>query len=314
MINKATDTSSNEMWKNWNNYIPFERRAYRFTDDMLPLFYKWLGIGKDSCILDAGCGTGVFGRYLAAGLECGHVIGFDINQLFIEYGRKKLVELGLADKVMLQVDDGFALSFPSNTFDAVTNYTYIGVLSDPIAGMMELIRVCKPGGIVSCVVAANSFPPVSWQGDYPFDGADELQKLTRIESEIFSKYARKAADLKQSEKWHAQRYPKMFDVCGLKEISVYPYAFALNYNDIKLPLEYRQDLLLGEIEDELNWLDSRYIEKRDIYIEHGFFDQQFNRLKELLHIKYNYVKNNFANDRSFEWCGGFNFIVAGRKV
>jgi len=42
------------------NYEGFEERTYRFTNEMLPLFFKWLGINENSHVLDAGCGTGVF--------------------------------------------------------------------------------------------------------------------------------------------------------------------------------------------------------------------------------------------------------------
>lgn len=307
------NNSSNEIWKAWQSYSGFENRSFRFTDDMRPLFFKWLGISPDSYVLDAGCGTGVFARYLATGLSSGHVDGFDINKEFIEYGKQKLQELQLAEKVSLKLDDGFNLSYRDNTYDAVTNYTYIGVLSDPIAGLNEMIRVCKPGGIVSCVVATNAIPPITWQGDYPFEGADELQYLSHVERNIFSKYAHKATDLKQSEEWHALRYPKMFEICGLKHIAIHPFAYTFCYNDENYSLKYRQELLISEISNGINWITSRYNEKKDIYIEQGFDEIKLNRLIELMKQKSDYVKNHFEDDHSFEWTGGFNFIVTGVK-
>ena len=309
----AINTSSNEIWRSWQNYSGFEDRSFRFTEDMRPLFYKWLGITPHSYVLDAGCGTGVFARYLAVDMADGHVDGFDINKGFIEYGKQKLQDLDLDEKVSLRVDDGFNLSTTDNTYDAVTNYTYIGVLSDPIAGLKELIRVCKPGGVVSCVIATNSIPPIVWQGDYPFEGAAELQRLYNEESYIFSKYARKNTDFNQSQEWHALRYPKMFEICGLKHIEIHPFAYTFNYNDEKLPLAYRQDLLKKEIEADIAWISARYEDKKDIYLEHEFHEEKLNRLIELLNIKLDYVTNNFEKDNSFEWIGGFNFIVTGIK-
>ncbi|MBQ7322235.1 MAG: methyltransferase domain-containing protein [Clostridia bacterium] len=305
--------SSNEIWKAPQSHSGFENRSFRFTEEMRPLFYRWLGISPDSYVLDAGCGTGVFARYLAAGMEGGHVDGFDINAGFIEYGRKKLEELGLSARVTLTLDDGFHLSYADNTYDAVTNYTYIGVLSDPVAGLREMIRVCKPGGVVSCVVATNAIPPVSWQGDYPFEGADELQRLSREESYIFSKFARKLTDLHQSEEWHAMRYPKMFDVCGLKHIAIHPFAYTFHYLDEAYSLEYRRELLKTQIQNEIGWLDARYHDKKEIYAEHGFDDRKCARLLELLRRKLEYVEQHLEHDRSFEWIGGFNFIVTGIK-
>lgn len=309
----AINKSSNEIWTAKQSYSGFENRSFRFTDDMRPLFFKWLGITPESYVLDAGCGTGVFARYLAAGICDGHIDGFDINSGFIEYGRQKLRELGLDDKVTIRLDDGYDLSCADNTYDAVTNYTYIGVLSDPVAGLKEMIRVCKPGGVVSCVVATNSISPVRWQGDYPFEGSDELQKLSYEESQIFSRYARKVTDFNQSAEWHAFRYPKMFEVCGLENITMHPFAYTFNYNDQKYPFEYRRDLLMNEIRDEIGWLQARYEDKKVIYNEHGFDDVKLNRLLELMKIKLAYVSENFENDHSFEWVGGFNFIVTGVK-
>ncbi len=305
--------SSNDIWRSWQNFSGFENLSFRFTDDMRPLFYKWLGITPESYVLDAGCGTGVFMRYLVSDLNGGHIDGFDINERFIEYGKAKLDELSLTDKVTLTLDDGFDLSFKDNTYDAVTNYTYIGVLSDPVAGLKEMIRVCKPGGVVSCVVATTAIPRIVWQGDYPFDGADELQRLSNEEAGIFAKYARQNTDFNQSEEWHALRYPKMFDLCGLKDIKIHPFGYTFNYNDKSYPLEYRKQLLIKEIEGDIGWIESRYEEKREIYIEHGFNEGKLSRLIELMNRKLEYVRNNFENDNSFEWTGGFNFIVTGIK-
>ena len=86
----SVNKSSNEIWKSWQSYSGFENRSFRFTDDMRPLFYKWLGITPESYVLDAGCGTGVFARYLAADMNGGHIDGFDINEGFIRYGKEKL--------------------------------------------------------------------------------------------------------------------------------------------------------------------------------------------------------------------------------
>ena len=316
------DTSSNIKWENSQNCQGFEQREYRFTDEMRPLFYKWLGISEGSNVLDAGCGTGVFSRYLARGLKQGHVTGFDISGYFIEYGQARLKELNLSDKVTLEQADGFNLHYSDNTFDAVTNYTYIGVLSDPMAGMKEMIRVCKTGGVVSCVVATMGIPNVWWPGDYPFDGGNELKRLILLESSIYHNFVSNsvARDLNQNvvrdgneEGWNGLRYPKMFDVCGLEEIRLHPFAYTLGYNDSSLPEEYRKNLLCEETESEIGYIKWRYNDKKDIYNAHGFADGDMERLIELLNKKLDYVRANFENDRSFEWRGGFNFIVAGKK-
>ena len=47
--------------------------------------------------------------------------------------------------------------------------------------------------------------------------------------------------------------------------------------------------------------------------EHGFYDTDYLRLQTLLETKLEYVKSNLEIDKSFEWRGGFNFIVTGNK-
>jgi SAM-dependent methyltransferase len=309
-----TDTSSSTIWSAAQRPDTFESRSHRFREEMRPVFCQWLGISPESKVLDGGCGSGVFTRYLAQGLTTGHITGFDINPGFVEYGRRKARELGLADKMTLEPADGFALHYEDSTFDAVTNYTYVGVLSDPEAGLRELIRVCRPGGVVSCVIAANSIPNIGWQGDYPFDGAEELQGLAALENTIFVGFAHSVEDWKQSSIWNPCRYPKLFELCGLTDISMAPFGHLLCYNDAKYPLEYRRQVAITETQEEIDWLKSRYSGKESIYVKHGFARGDFERLVCLLQKKLDYFEACFALDNSYEWHGGFNFIVTGKKA
>ncbi len=308
-----TDTSSNQIWQAWQNYRDFELRAHRFRPEMLPLFYQYLGIRPDSNVLDGGCGTGVFTRFLAQGLTDGRITGFDINPGFIAYGCARNKEMALENRVTLELADGFQLPYPDHTFDAVTNYTYLGVLSDPPAGLRELIRVGKPGAVISCVVATNQVQAVHWLGDYPFAGADELQRLLAQEGKIFTQFAHAGADLRQSNEWHAFRYPKLFDQCGLQDINLYPFAHAICYSDSRFPADYRRELAIAETRSDSEWIRSRYQAKRDIYNQHQFSDQDCDRLIELLDRKAMYLAEHFDQDRSYEWHGAFNFIVSGVK-
>lgn len=301
------DTSSNEFWKNTKNYQSFELRSHRFRSEMLSVFYTWLGIKSDSSILDGGCGSGVFTRYLAAGLSSGHITGFDINKTFIEYGKSKAKELALENKMTLEVADGFNLHYDDETFDAVTNYTYIGTLSDPEAGMKELIRVCKTGGTVSCVIATNAIPYVSWQGDYPFDADSDLQKLSCLENKIFT-------DIHKSNLSKQSTELMLFKQLGLVGLHMYPFSHLICYSDEAFPLEYRKKLALDETQDEINWLKFRYSENESVYGINGFSPNDFIKLLSLLEQKYKYLNENFETCDSYEWHGGYNYIVTGIKI
>lgn len=306
--------SSNEFWKTSARYEPFEARAFRFRPEMRPLFYQYLGVTPDSRVLDGGCGTGVFTRYLAEGLAHGHITGFDINEGFVAYGQAKATSLGLSDRMHLDVADGFALPYPDDAFDAVTNYTYVGVLSDPEAGVRELLRVCKPGGTVSCVIATTAIPAVAWQGDYPFEGAAALQALVTREHQIFALHVNMGAKLHQSATWSPFRYPKLLEACGLRGIHLYPFAYALCYSDTQYDAAYRKRIALENTQEDIGWYRHRYEDNRAVYHAHGFSDADAEEMLALMQRKLEYLKEHFDEDRSYEWLGGFNFIVAGQKA
>ena len=257
-------------------------------------------------LLDAGCGSGVFTRFLAKGLTTGHITGFDISDAFIKFGNEKKIELGLNEKIVLEVADGYSLHYPDNHFDAVTNYTYIGVLENKMAGLNELIRVCKKGGVVSCVVATNSIPNIGYQGNYPFDGAKRLQHLATLEWKIYCGGGEKRGMEQLAEL-------ELMIECGLTDIHIYPFAHLMCYNDTILSAEYRKTLALEETADEIRWLKNRYSDNAKSYNVQGFSSKDFEELSELLERKLDYLTHHFDSDKSYEWHGGFNFIITGKK-
>lgn len=300
-------------WQSTDNFKPFELRAHRFREEWRPLFFQYLGISPHSRVLDAGCGTGVLARYLARGLNGGHVTGFDVNPVFVAYGQTRLRDLGLENAVTLEVADGYHLLYADGIFDAVTNYTYLGVLSDPVAGLREMIRVCKPGGVVSYVVATNAIESPHWQGDYPFEGADELERLSAWENHIFLRIQQQKSGGVQNISRHELRWPKLFHLHGLESVHVYPFAHLCCYSDDYFPLEYRKNLALEETVSHISWLTARFNDHRAHYLEHHFSDADHARLIELLACKKAYLETHFDTDQSYEWYGAMNFIVTGVK-
>lgn len=304
--------NSNSIWKEEKNVQNWELRKYRFTEEMRELYFHYLGINSNSKILDAGCGTGVFTRFLAKGLNQGTIIGFDISPYLIEYGNQKIKEENLNNQSQLLVEDGYNLSFEDETFDAVTDYTYLGVLSNPLIGLREKIRVCKKGGIVSSTVASNVLPKVHWRGDYPFDFNDRLNELSQKQEEIYNQIFLEDNIYSQNETWHSLKYPKLFDQCGLKDIHIYPIAYGFSYNDQRFSIEERMKLINNGILDQIRILEAR--KKMGKFNEKGFTEHDFSELISLLLKKKDYLSHNLLTDRSYEWNAGLNYIVTGTKV
>ncbi|MEH0157904.1 bifunctional demethylmenaquinone methyltransferase/2-methoxy-6-polyprenyl-1,4-benzoquinol methylase UbiE [Limibacter armeniacum] len=96
-------------------------------------------------ILDVATGTGDL-AIEALSLKPEKVIGVDISEGMLSYGRKKLQERNLQDKITLHLGDSENLQFEDNTFDAVTVAFGARNFENLEAGLREIQRVLKPGG------------------------------------------------------------------------------------------------------------------------------------------------------------------------
>ena len=81
-----------------------------------------------------------------------------------------------------------------------------------------MIRVCKQGGNVSASVSGRTFPKIIWDGDCPFEHKEKLNEFIDKQEKIYQKITTFSV-LKQDSYWNVMRFPKMFTVCGLKNIT-----------------------------------------------------------------------------------------------
>jgi demethylmenaquinone methyltransferase/2-methoxy-6-polyprenyl-1,4-benzoquinol methylase len=100
-------------------------------------------------ILDLAGGTGDLAREFARIVGArGRVVLADINAEMLEYGRRRLVDAGIAGNVELAQVDAEALPFADNTFDRVSIAFGLRNVTDKEAALAEMHRVLKPGGKV----------------------------------------------------------------------------------------------------------------------------------------------------------------------
>ncbi|MDR0899648.1 MAG: bifunctional demethylmenaquinone methyltransferase/2-methoxy-6-polyprenyl-1,4-benzoquinol methylase UbiE [Lactobacillaceae bacterium] len=127
--------------KNWrhqlNNMIPFT---------------------KDMEVLDVATGTGDWA--IATAPQVKHLTGLDYSPDMLEKARPKIAKAGLTDKITLVEGDGTDMPFESNTFDIVTIGFGLRNMPSPEAGLKELVRVVKPGGIVVIFEASQVDNPI----------------------------------------------------------------------------------------------------------------------------------------------------------
>jgi demethylmenaquinone methyltransferase/2-methoxy-6-polyprenyl-1,4-benzoquinol methylase len=164
----TTETESNE--KRAAVESMFDSIAWRYdflnhflsfgTDRLWRRKAVWI-MGKNirpDTILDVATGTGDL-AIAALRLNPSKITGIDISEKMLEIGRNKIDRKGLGGRIELMKGDSESIEFADNNFDAAMVAFGVRNFSDPLAGLKEMLRVIKPGGIV---VVLEFSKPVSF--------------------------------------------------------------------------------------------------------------------------------------------------------
>ena len=120
---------------------------------------KQLSPFKPKTILDIATGTGDFAILSAKMLLPDTLKGADISEGMMEIGRQKVKNEGLEGIISFQKEDCLNLTFPSDTFEAVTAAFGIRNFQDLERGLVEMYRVLKKGGHL-CIIELTT--PISF--------------------------------------------------------------------------------------------------------------------------------------------------------
>lgn len=101
---------------------------------------------RPQMILDVATGTGDFALLAYRELQPRQLIATDISEGMMNVGRNKIKKEGLADCIRFQREDCTSLSFPNQTFDAITVAFGIRNFEALDRALGEMQRVLKPGG------------------------------------------------------------------------------------------------------------------------------------------------------------------------
>jgi SAM-dependent methyltransferase len=99
-------------------------------------------------VLDVGCGPGTITIDLALRVAPGRVVGVDRADDVVADAQRAAAAAGVT-AIEVRVDDVYALDVPDDTFDVVHAHQVLQHLTDPVAALREMRRVCRPGGVVA---------------------------------------------------------------------------------------------------------------------------------------------------------------------
>jgi SAM-dependent methyltransferase len=124
----------------------YDRFMGRFSVQLAPQMATLAGVEHGQRVLDVGCGPGALTTELVRrlGPEC--VTAVDPAEGFVETARERhpgvAVERATAEQ----------LPFADDTFDAALAQLVVHFMTDPVAGLREMARVTRPGGVVAACV------------------------------------------------------------------------------------------------------------------------------------------------------------------
>ncbi len=102
---------------------------------------------KPQNVLDVATGTADLAIALAKLPDC-QITGVDISEGMLAVGQKKIDRLGKGGQIRLQAASAESLPFGDNTFDAVSVAFGVRNFENTLAGLREMNRVLKPGGML----------------------------------------------------------------------------------------------------------------------------------------------------------------------
>lgn len=102
-------------------------------------------------VLEVGVGTGLA---LPAYRSDMAVTGIDFSEHMLAKARDRVERLGLGHVRALRQMDARELDFPDASFDVIAAMHILSVVPEPERVMAEMVRVCKPGGLI---VISNHF-------------------------------------------------------------------------------------------------------------------------------------------------------------
>ncbi|MDR1056102.1 MAG: bifunctional demethylmenaquinone methyltransferase/2-methoxy-6-polyprenyl-1,4-benzoquinol methylase UbiE [Prevotellaceae bacterium] len=99
-------------------------------------------------VLDVATGTGDLAIAIQKRVNPEKIIGIDISEQMLQYGRKKIERKKLQHSIDLQYGDSKNIKFDSNTFDAITVAFGVRNFENLEKGLSEMYRVLKTRGMI----------------------------------------------------------------------------------------------------------------------------------------------------------------------
>ena len=124
----------------------YDRYMGRYSAQLSPQLANLAGVDRGQRVLDVGCGPGALTAELVARVGPAAVSAVDPSASFVAAARER------HPAVSVQQASAEQLPFPDQAFDVVLAQLVVHFMSDPAAGVTEMLRVTRQDGVVAACV------------------------------------------------------------------------------------------------------------------------------------------------------------------
>jgi SAM-dependent methyltransferase len=124
----------------------YDKFMGRYSVPLAPLFADFAGIADGQKVIDVGCGPGALTAELVDRVGSSAVTAVDPSESFVAALQERH-----PDVTALRAS-AEELPLPEDTFDAALAQLVVHFMRDPVAGLREMARVTREGGVVAASV------------------------------------------------------------------------------------------------------------------------------------------------------------------
>lgn len=147
----------------------YDRFMGKYSAQLSPQLVDYAGLRAGQRAIDVGCGPGALTRVLIERLGPTQTCAVDPSGSFVQAARERFPGVDIRRAAAEH------LPFPDASFDAALAQLVVHFMTDPVAGLGEMARVVRPGGVVATCVwdHAGERSPVSlfWRAARELDPA-----------------------------------------------------------------------------------------------------------------------------------------------
>ncbi len=215
---------SREIWRRYNETKPWLNQFYS----------TFLNLRPGLTIVDVGCGTGDFTRYLATLSKAKtRIVGIDSNEKGIAAAIADTKNDKLSTMISYKVGDAYKIPLDNEYADLTCCRTLLMHLNEPLKAVKEMARVTKVRGSVVAVEGGK-------MGAF-FDPNDET--YTELVERTYDAWLDGIRKLERKEFRIGERLPGIFQAAGLSDIKAEVQADGWLYTDPRRKLaDIKQEL------------------------------------------------------------------------